>query len=150
MKRGFTIVEMLIVIVVIVILTTIGIVGYGEWRKDVTTKELHADLHSASAAMEQEKNFKNVYPATLPGSYKGNTSNISVYVQNAGAEFCLEAASSQPPLKFYIRSDDRRIQEGGCPRMPSTGGSSSGSSSGSSGRLIPLPPSHPGGSRGHW
>lgn len=121
--RGFTLIEVLIAIVVIAILAGIGMVGYGEWRKDVVTKELQADLRSASAAMEQEKNFKNAYPARLPSSYKSNTANIEVYVQNAGAEFCMEAASTQPPLKFHVDSSDQKIKEGGCPLRPNSGGS---------------------------
>lgn len=144
--RGFTLVEVLIAIVVIAILAGIGMVGYGEWRKDVVTKELQADLRSASAAMEQEKNFKNVYPATLPSSYKSNTANISVYVQNAGAEFCLEAASSQPPLKFYIHSTEQKIKDGGCPLIPGTGDSGAWTSGGPGNTITP-PTRDP---RGTW
>lgn len=117
--QGFTLVEVLIVVVVITILAGIGMLGYGEWRKDVVTKELHADLRSASAAMEQEKNFKNAYPASLPASYKNNAANISVYVQNAGADFCLEAVSNDPSLKFHVSSADREIKDGGCGLMSS-------------------------------
>ena len=53
MKRGFTIIEVLVMISVIAILTTIGIISYGNWRQKSLRDAITADLKSAAQAMEQ-------------------------------------------------------------------------------------------------
>ena len=59
MKRGFTIIEVLVMISVIAILTTIGIISYGNWRQKSLRDAITADLKSAAQAMEQYRNFHN-------------------------------------------------------------------------------------------
>lgn len=126
MKRGFTIIELMVVIAVLVVIATIAILGYGKWREKATTDAVHADLKAAATAMEQEKNFRGVYPGStscapgapcnhaLPDSFKSHSANIKVYIQNSGHDFCLEGTSNDPGLKFHIRSSNNKIQTGGC------------------------------------
>ena len=68
-KNGFTVVELMIVIVVIAILTGIAIFGYASWRSDTIETALSSDLSSAASAMKQELNLNNTYPTTIPKSY---------------------------------------------------------------------------------
>jgi len=58
-QTGFTIVELLVVIVIIGILVTIGIVAYGPWRQSLNKSQLHSDLHALAATMEDARNFSN-------------------------------------------------------------------------------------------
>ncbi|MDO4773548.1 MAG: prepilin-type N-terminal cleavage/methylation domain-containing protein [Candidatus Saccharibacteria bacterium] len=126
MKRGFTIIELMVVIAAIVIVAAIAVVGYDKWNEKAVTDAIHADLSAAATAMEQEKNFKGVYPGSsscsssqpcssaLPSSFKSHSANIKVYIQNSGHNFCLEGTSNAPGLKFHIRSSSNKIQTGGC------------------------------------
>lgn len=51
-KNGFTIVELIVVIAVIAILAGLVIVGYGQWRSNLTNSEVKNDLSAAATAMD--------------------------------------------------------------------------------------------------
>ena len=53
MNRGFTVVELLVVIVVIGILATLTMFGYQRWRQDTVRTAISADLQAAAQAMTQ-------------------------------------------------------------------------------------------------
>lgn len=57
-KYGFTVIEILIVVVVIGILAGIGLVSYNGWRKETVRKAITSDLQNALSAAEQEKTSK--------------------------------------------------------------------------------------------
>ena len=54
--RGFTIIELVVVITVIAILAAIVVIGYGSWRNSVAKKEVFSDLSMAASAMEKSEN----------------------------------------------------------------------------------------------
>ena len=67
-RRGFTIVELLIVIVVIAILAAITIVAYNGIQNQAKSAALRSDLANASRAIEVAHVNSGVtqYPVTLP------------------------------------------------------------------------------------
>lgn len=118
MRRGFTLIELLVVIGVIVLLAGVSMLGYNSWRKDTMRKALTSDLRAALAAMEQEKNFRGAYPTVLPDSYRGNSTNISIYTSpgssTSSSIICLEGASFNPSMKLHIKSDNQTVSDGPC------------------------------------
>ena len=66
--RGFTVVELLVVIVIISILFSIVVVSYGSWRHRTADKAVLSDLNQASSSLESYKNFHNDYPPNLAGT----------------------------------------------------------------------------------
>lgn len=63
--RGFTIVELIVVIAVMGILAGITVVGYNGWRERASRDAVLSDIAQASNAMKSQLNFTNSYPATL-------------------------------------------------------------------------------------
>lgn len=54
---GFTIVELVVVIVVMGILATITVASYGNWRERTVTNQIKSDLNGVATAMENVRNF---------------------------------------------------------------------------------------------
>lgn len=110
---GFTLIEIMIVVVVIGILVAITVVGYGNWRRDTTRQALSSDLQTAANSLEQEKNFGNRYPARLPDTYDGMP--LQLRVSPDGGRFCVEGAVAGSTQHWD--SSAPRAQEGGCPAL---------------------------------
>lgn len=66
-SRGFTIVEMVIIITVLAILAAIAIIGYGAWRQSIAKTSVQSDLQHATNGLKSYQNFKNDYPPNLGG-----------------------------------------------------------------------------------
>lgn len=82
---GFTIVEMIIVIIVIAILATITAVSYGRFRYDALNTAVQNDLRVAVTAMESAKTHENEYPSALPGNFSPSN-NSTVVLKTSGAQ----------------------------------------------------------------
>ncbi len=107
-KRGFTIVELSVVIAIIGILVAISIVGYGAWRERTAKTEVQSDLKQAASAMENARNFDNGYPATLPNSFTASQ-NVTVTLAGDANSFCIDGVSKVvPTIAYFINSTDHK------------------------------------------
>jgi len=92
---GFTIVELMVVIVVIGILASISVVGYGAWQKRTTENVVKSDLTNAVAAMENARTFGNTYPATVPSTFTPSSGVVlSGGGTSGGKNFCITATQN--------------------------------------------------------
>ncbi|HWT40712.1 MAG TPA: LamG domain-containing protein [Dongiaceae bacterium] len=111
-RKGFTIVELIVVIIVIGILVGVVIIGYGNWRQEISRNTINSDLIHAGAAMESNANFSNSYPASVG----------SVYTASSGAQlsggalgtrnFCI-SESRQSDVFFMTKQ--KIVLPGVCP-----------------------------------
>jgi len=76
-NKGFTIVELLVVIVVIGILASITMVAYTGITQKATAATLQSDLKNASTLLEMDKTIAGTYPATKEAANGGNGLNPS-------------------------------------------------------------------------
>ena len=116
-KAGFTIVELIAVILVIGILASIAIVGFGSWRNNVAASEIKSSLLGAVAAMEDARNFgEDGYPTAIPLSFKSSETAKVTYFEGDAKSYCLEGRSTvATKLYFFIKSDDKNnVLQGTC------------------------------------
>jgi len=117
--KGFTIVELIVVVTVIAILAGISVIGYGTWRKDVTQKQLSSDLVQAASAMESAKNFGTGYPSAIPTSFSASDDVTVSYSRGNTKSFCIQAVNQKYPdvIYFYDSLQKGKPSLGSCPAV---------------------------------
>jgi prepilin-type N-terminal cleavage/methylation domain-containing protein len=113
-QTGFTIVELLIVIVVIGILAAITIVAYNGIQKRAQGSAASAALTQASSKLALYQVDNNLYPVSLSTAGVSNSGNVSYqYSQtNAGTGYCVTATSGSVSYKI---TEGSQPTAGACP-----------------------------------
>ncbi len=116
LPKGFTLVEILMVIVVLGILATLVILGGTSFIKRASESSLKSDLSGAGAILQKEKLANSLYPLTLPGSVKHDDEDTLNYsVSTDRTQFCLIAThNSYSDLKYYITNKVTNPTTGQC------------------------------------
>ena len=102
--KGFTIVELLVVITIIGILASISIISYGAWRHTSITSKVKSDLNGVVAAMNSARTFNNVYPSTVPSSIVPSPGVTLSGGSTDGTTYCVEADSTEDTTVTYYLS----------------------------------------------
>ena len=111
--EGFTIVELVIVIVLLGILAGLSYAGINLWRERVAGTEVKSDLLNVVSAMKNAKNWGNGYPIYTDGTvYDGTNSTKTIYTQNPNvlltyyhgdaSNFCVDAQSKVRSSVYYF------------------------------------------------
>ena len=119
LKNGFTIVELLIVIVVIAILAAITLIAFNGVQQRATESGIKSNLSNAAKQLEIDKVTDNRYPATLNDANGGrglSSSQSSTTFQYTattdGSSYCLSGVKT--PSAFNISSGSNVISDGVC------------------------------------
>ena len=110
MKRGFTIVEVLLVVALISILAGLTYVGVRDWRGRAIKSEVKSDLQNAANALDNTRNFSSGYPASLAaaGFRSSDTVNLTYNLRSDGT-YCLNGSSiTRTSVRFNI---DTRVSK---------------------------------------
>lgn len=99
-ERGFTIVELLIVIVVIGILAAIVIVSYVGIQKQAVKTVLQSDLHNAGNSMQIAYLDGSGYPTVLPASVRSSP-GVILSLASGGGDVYTGLSATQNGLLFY-------------------------------------------------
>lgn len=127
-KAGFTLVELLVVIIVIGILATITFVGANAVVSQSKENEIQAALTGSRQKIEDYKKKEGVYPqydqlpaGTIPASYQGNYIYLSSYAScGTGQCYCLEIKDivgiwpSTMVINYHISSINNDPLPGDC------------------------------------
>lgn len=122
LSRGFTIIELLVVIVIIGILATIGVVSYGGIRSKAIITSLQSDLINSSdqLVIDQARNSAGTFPTSLAQADGGagvtsspnTTYQYTVNNTNTPKTFCLTATNSSQ--NYFITQEGTPLP-GPCP-----------------------------------
>lgn len=140
-QAGFTLVEVLIVIVLISILAAISVSSYNGIQDRVATTVLKSDLNQAGKRLDIGMIYTGSYPENDDDAGIGNEKGLKpspgttfIYHRNADDSYCLTAFAdrdSVPP--FHISSENNVPTEGMCDETPTEEGGSGGGGGGGSG-----------------
>lgn len=115
--KGFTIVELIVIIVIVGILAGVAIVGYGAWRNQTTVNVLKSDLQSVTAAMEDSRNFSDSgYPLSIPSTFSPSPdTEMSVGPLNDAYRYCITSRSTTTTsLVFSVTNFNKSPRIGDC------------------------------------
>lgn len=116
LRPGFTIVELLIVVVVIAILAAIAIVAYSGIRNRAIDASLTSDLRNAANLVEIDMQTTGSYPATaaLANNGKGlkSSSGTTLTYLMSGNAYCIFAQNGT--RSFRTTSSSKRAEAGVC------------------------------------
>jgi prepilin-type N-terminal cleavage/methylation domain-containing protein len=101
-QSGFTIVELLIVIVVIAILATITFVAYGGIQRSAAEATLKSDLRGASRQLDVAQIEQGSYPDDAYVNEIQASDDTTLEYTSEGETFCLTASSERAGTAFYV------------------------------------------------
>lgn len=121
-QTGFTIVELLIVIVVIGILAAITIVAYNGIQERARNTTLISDLTASAKQLRIDQTTNNLFPATIAEANSnrglkasaGTTYSYTVNNASSPQTFCLSATNGS---QIYSVSHDGTPTGGGCTNL---------------------------------
>lgn len=117
---GFTIVELLIVIVVIAILAAITVVGYNGITKKARETAVITDASTIAKIMETDRIISGSFSTTAEGAQQGQglttTSGVSYSYHSDGTTYCITVSSDEGNVQpYYITSSNPKPTPGTCP-----------------------------------
>ncbi len=116
--RGFTIVELLIVIVVIAILATLTIVAYNGIQQRAHTATVQSDLENATKKLEMDNTLAGAYPASVDlaneghGLAKSTGTSYQYTFDSVANTYCLTATNAG--ISYYVSSTNNIPTKGAC------------------------------------
>ena len=119
-QKGFTVVELLIVILVIAILATISTFAFLTIKDKTITTTLKDDLKRGSTAIEAYKSKTGKYPASIASVNDGKgisatNGNTYRYIEAANYQYCLEVTTSDKEFIYsYDSSSDKIYEDSPC------------------------------------
>jgi len=115
-QRGFTIVELLIVVVVIAILAAITIVAYNGITRAAAESSLKSDLRNSAQLVEKtkEESGTSLYPATSAEATLAQSPGSTVTYLKKPYGYCIAGVNPKTNKTFAIRSVSKKIEEGTC------------------------------------
>lgn len=116
--KGFTIVELIVVIAVIGILAAVVIVGYGSWKSNTIKSAMQSDLKQAASQVDANNTWSSSQSYANDDLNSGtafspsNGTQITFFRRSYG--YCLLATNSKVSTVYSYKNSTKTVSEGPC------------------------------------
>ena len=111
-KGGFTIVELLIVIVVIAVLAAVTIVAFNGLSQRARVSQAASQLDQARKKVREYFTINSTYPASLADAGVPDTNGSAYIIASSGSVYCISVETAGKT--YRVLGDSGTILEGGC------------------------------------
>lgn len=113
---GFTIVELLIVIVVIAILAAIALISFNGVQQRAAEVVLKSDLRNSASKLASDQTIAGSYPESDSDLPRSDGTSYEYDNYDNGSAYCLTGTSSRQGVPAYmVSSDNLTVRQGVCP-----------------------------------
>ena len=118
---GFTIVEVMVVVVILGILASLTAFSFGNWQSGMAKNEVKSDLIMAGTAMNASKNFSSAPLTSVPSTFNPSKNIIIEPTDAPTGQYCINAYHTKyTSLRMSIRTGATQPEDGLCP-WPASG-----------------------------
>ena len=117
--KGFTVIELVVVITVIAILATVVIVGWGAWRENTAKTVVENDLNGVVASLQSASIWQDGLSSLTPGAEIPDTlmeasDDVTLtYYGGTATAYCIDAESKvETSIKRYVKVIDKKETRG--------------------------------------
>lgn len=108
--HGYTVIELIVVIVVLGILAAITMIGYASWQHSTADNATQNDVRHAISGLESYRNFKNSYPPNLAGTNFAASDGVALTLRtNAPSIGVYQDLSPDENAQLFLNSCNANI-----------------------------------------
>jgi prepilin-type N-terminal cleavage/methylation domain-containing protein len=109
-RIGFTLTEVLLVVVVLGIIAGLSVLSYGTWQQKTAGNVVKSDIQQAVGGLKAHRNFKNGYPPNLAGTGFATSPTVALTLfTNAPSVGVYQGLSSSENAQLFLNSCNANI-----------------------------------------
>jgi Tfp pilus assembly protein PilE len=109
-RPGFTLSEILVIVVILGILAGLSIISYGTWQQRTASNVVKSDIQQAVGGLKAHQNFKNGYPPNMAGTGFAASAGVALtLLTNAPSVGVYENLTGSENAQLFLNSCNANV-----------------------------------------